>query len=199
MTYRKFLIALATILQNFVSASCLAESVISVGVKEGIVISNLEEIEALGLDSWRLHAIKTCEDSEGDVSGIQFILAYVDFDETEVTRLTPIGDMTGNCQELSIVGEIDQIRASYSRRSESVNSIKIIKDEKSKTYGTLLTPYKEWVFGDDQLLMGLHGRVVGDRITLLGTISLFTASTPLCTSVEFEGLQEIKTDNTVKS
>ena len=61
------------------------------------MISNKEEIEALGVDSWRLHAIKTCE-SEGDMSGIQFILAYVDFDETEVTRLTPIGDMNGDCQ-----------------------------------------------------------------------------------------------------
>ena len=166
-----------------------------VGGDEGEVISNKAEIEALGLDSWRLHAIKTCVvhplfdfDNDRDMIGIQFILAYVDFDETEVVRLTPIGDMAGDCQELTIVGEIDQIKATYDRESQSVNSIKIIKDGKSKTYGNGGVLYNNWMFDDDKILMGLHGKVVGRKIIELGTISLFIDPTSLCSSDGYEGL-----------
>ena len=92
-------------------------------------------------------------------------MSYVDFDEAEMVPLSPIGRLAMNCQELTIIGEIEEIRASYSRRLESVNSIKILKGGRSKTYGTLLAPNKSWEFSDDQILMGLHGRVENSRIT----------------------------------
>ena len=127
-------------------------------------------------------------DNDGDMIGIQFVLAYVDFDETEVVRLTPIGDMAGVCQELTIIGEIDQIKATYDRESQSVNSIKIIKDGKSKTYGKGGVMYNDWMFDDNKILMGLHGKVVGKKIIELGTISLLTDQTHLCASDGYDGL-----------
>ena len=44
------------------------------------------------------------------------------------------------------------------------------------------------MFDDDKILMGLHGKVVGGKIIELGTIALFTDSTPFCATDEFDGL-----------
>ena len=43
-------------------------------------------------------------------------------------------------------------------------NIAYFKDDKVKNYGKLSWPFEEWVFGDSNILMGLHGRVSGTTI-----------------------------------
>ena len=52
--------------------------------------------------------------------------------------------------------------------------MKYYKGGASKTYGTLLSGFKEWTFTDSSQLMGLHGYVNGSLIKKIGFITLDT-------------------------
>ena len=52
--------------------------------------------------------------------------------------------------------------------------MKYYKGGASKTYGTLLSNFKEWTFTDTSKLMGLHGYVNGSLIKTIGFITLDT-------------------------
>ena len=41
-----------------------------VGVEEGELFSNKDEILALDFDKWKLNRMKTCDDAEGNIAGI---------------------------------------------------------------------------------------------------------------------------------
>ena len=43
-------------------AQCLLESEATVGVEDGEIFSNKEEIVKLGAESWRLNEIRNCQD-----------------------------------------------------------------------------------------------------------------------------------------
>ena len=75
-----------------------------------------------------------------------------------------MGNMSGTCQTISLKGAIEKTRCSYSPSSGSVTSVKFYKGGLVKSYGTLLSTYKEWEYSETQLLMGLHGRVKGETI-----------------------------------
>ena len=85
-----------------------------------------------------------------------------------------MGNMVGKCQTLTLDGSIEKIRASYSRSAGSVTSMKYYKGGASKTYGTLLSNFKEWTFTDTSKLIGLHGYVNGSLIKTIGFITLDT-------------------------
>ena len=51
-------------------ASCVLESEQMVGVEEGELFSNKDEILALDFDKWKLNRMKTCEDADGNIAGI---------------------------------------------------------------------------------------------------------------------------------
>ena len=85
-----------------------------------------------------------------------------------------MGNMIGDCQTLTLTGLIEKIRASYARSTGTVSAIKYYKGSVSKTYGTLLSLFREWTFTDTNQLMGLHGRVDGTKIKSIGFITLDT-------------------------
>ena len=65
---------------------------------------------------------------------------------------------------MNIEGTIEKVRASYSQLAGGITSIKYYKDDKAKTYGTLLQSFVEWEFSETNILIGLHGRVDGATI-----------------------------------
>lgn len=73
---------------------------------------------------------------------------------------------------LTLSGPIEKIRASYSQSEDGVSAVKYYKGGNSKTYGTLLSSFKEWTFTDSKILLGLHGRInSSNKITQLGFIT----------------------------
>ena len=131
----------------------------------------------------------TCEDSTGDLIGIQFTLAIHDDDSPQcpedgdtcfessgtwstVNLMAPIGNLSGTCQTLTLSGQIDAIRAYYNESTRAVKSVQYFKDTTKKTYGEFGNPYEQWNFGDDNILLGLYGYTDGAVIKSLGFISL---------------------------
>jgi len=66
---------------------------------------------------------------------------------------------------LTLSGEIEKIRASYAPSEASVSAIKYYKGSNSKTYGSLLSSFKEWTFSDTNTLLGVYGKVSNDKIS----------------------------------
>ena len=58
-------------------------------------------------------------------------------DKSKEVRLTPMGNMTGNCSNLELTSPIQSITASFVQDSGYGNSIQYSKDGKKKTYGNL--------------------------------------------------------------
>ena len=109
-----------------------------------------------------------------------------------------MGDIDAEtCQTLTLSGPIEQIRASYTRSTSSVSAIKYYKGSVSKTYGTLISLYREWFFDENNVLLGLHGRVHnnGSKITQLGFITLDPSVTS-CSTTETETTSTDTTDST---
>ena len=76
-------------------------------------------------------------------------------------RLSAIGEMSGICETVKVDGNsIDMIRASSVYDNEVTSIIYYMGDVKK--YGTINTSnYKQWLFSDTKLLIGVHGRVSG--------------------------------------
>merc|ERR1712157_547562 len=131
------------------------------GVDNGTIISNYAEIEAAG-SSATVHSFETCKDSKGNMVGVQYTLNAPNGGQV---ALTPLGDMSASsdcpscCQRLTLSGPIEKVRASYAPSSSTVSAIKYYKGGNSKTYGTLLSSFKEWTFSETSILLGIHGRV----------------------------------------
>ena len=172
-----------------VHAGCLKQSEVFVGIDEGTQISNLSEIQSINESGYHLHQMTTCEDSTGDLIGIQFTLAIHDDDSPKCPEdgntcfesseswstfklMEPLGNLSGTCQTLTLSGQIDAIRAYYNESTRTVKSVQYFKDTTKKTYGEMGSPYEQWNFGDDNILLGLYGYTDGAVIKSLGFISL---------------------------
>ena len=90
-----------------VYSACISESSITSGVEEGEPFSNKQELNQIDVVS--LKAFITCTNDKGDFSGAQFI---VQDSSAQETKLSPLGDLTGTCQQLSLKSPIEQINAS---------------------------------------------------------------------------------------
>ena len=80
----------------------------------------------------------------------------------------------GHCETLSLAGPVEKIRSSYSETNGAVTSIWYYTGDRAETFGTLLNSYQTWEFTAANYLVGLHGRMVGTKITQLGFVTLDT-------------------------
>ena len=69
-------------------------------------------------------------------------------------------------------GGIEKIRASFDQEDLTVNAIHYYKGESKVEFGTLLeNGYTEWVFSEEEPLLGLYGREQNSLISQLGVIT----------------------------
>jgi len=86
------------------------------GVEEGTFITNEDQLTSESFsDEMRLHSITTCH-SKGKVTGLQFQMALDPYESEEVevydiTPMTPIGLMSGDCEYLELPQGLDKIKA----------------------------------------------------------------------------------------
>ena len=96
--------------------SCLTMSDQVAGVEEGTFITNEDQLTSESFsDEMRLHSITTCH-SKGKVTGLQFQMALDPYESEEVevydiTPMTPIGLMSGDCEYLELPQGLDKIKA----------------------------------------------------------------------------------------
>ena len=96
--------------------SCLTMSDQVVGVEEGTFITNEDQLTSESFsDEMRLHSITTCH-SKGKVTGLQFQMALDPYESEEVevydiTPMTPLGLMSGDCEYLELPQGLDKIKA----------------------------------------------------------------------------------------
>ena len=50
----------------------------------------------------------------------------------------------------------------------------------------MLSDFEEWEFSEEKILIGLYGYVEGAKIKGLGTISVYTEPSTMCSSKDFE-------------
>ena len=73
-------------------------------------------------------------------------------------------------------GGIEKIRASFSQEDLTVNAIHYYKGGNKVEYGTLLeNGFTEWVFSEEEPLIGLYGREQNSLISQLGVITYDTS------------------------
>ena len=109
-------------------ASCLRESEEISGFvfEDSTKFSNYDEIVELGASNYTFYSFTTCVNEDEDMIGTLYTLS--DSNGTN-TNLTAIGNMTGTCQTITLTGgPIERLKASYSTSSESVSSIRYVRD-----------------------------------------------------------------------
>ena len=122
----------------------------------------------------RLYSFTTCTDSDESIKGIQFVLSNGQYSDPTATKfeLDPIGQMTGECNEMLIEGPLSSIRASYAADLKGLNGISYFRGMKKKTYGSIGDEYTEWLVTEDQPLVGLYGNYNDEGVERLGLITL---------------------------
>ena len=86
-------------------------------------------------------------------------------------ELDPIGEIVyGNCRTLELTGEINSIKASVG--ANKVKSVRFIKGTTSLEFGTLHSTQKEWLFDENNVLIGVYGHSNGPVINEIGFITL---------------------------
>lgn len=85
-----------------------------------------------------------------------------------------IGNMEGDCTTLKLTGGLDRIRA-YKGALPGVRSIRFYRGNLAKTYGKMKDDYTQWLFTEENPLVGVYGRHNEHGIEQLGFISLDTA------------------------
>ena len=105
-----------------------------------------------------LRWITTCTDPErdGKLLGIKFTLASTDYTGEDIPdsdkyALEPIGQMTGNCQELRLLGPLDRIRAAtelWFGDRQGIVGIRYYRGPRAKTYGKFDSGYTQWMFSE---------------------------------------------------
>ena len=131
----------------------------SVGDKLGEKFSNIAQIEELGSDKLVMKSFKTCENGSKNLIGVQFTIVDQD-DEANEIELEPIGVMSGNCRSLTVEGSpIDKVKASFNQNKETVSGIRYFKGENFVEYGTVLNPFEQWIFNEQNQMIGVQGYV----------------------------------------
>ena len=166
---------------NDIHRSCLQLSDTTIG--KGTVIygvpvhfsNNAQLTKDYMSEDMRLYSFTTCENADGNITGLQFFLSesqYLEHPEDEqLITLDPLGKMTGNCQTMTLQGHLDKIEASYNEEN-GVHGLRFYRDGKYKDYGKLSDDTVTWDFTDDKPLLGLYGNHNTKGIKKLGFITL---------------------------
>ena len=74
--------------------------------------------------------------------------------------LIPIGVMRGRCDDISLSGPLDRIRASDNDK-DGLKGVRFYRGGRAKTFGIIDDEddegYREWFFDDDEPLIGYFG------------------------------------------
>jgi hypothetical protein len=88
----------------------------------------------------RLYSFTTCADTDGNITGLQFLMSESSYlehpKEEELFAMDPLGSMSGECQTMTLRGHLSKIEASYNEES-GVNGLRFYRDKKYKEYGNL--------------------------------------------------------------
>lgn len=93
--------------------SCLMLSDQTAGQEVGAYMSNDEQLTGAAVsDEMRLHSIKTCR-TDGNVTGLQFNMALNPYQviSEELFAMTPLGQMTCDCETLELPEGLDRLKA----------------------------------------------------------------------------------------
>ena len=141
------------------------------GVEEGTFITNEDQLTSESFsDEMRLHSITTCH-SKGKVTGLQFQMALDPYESEEVevydiTPMTPLGLMSGDCEYLELPQGLDKIKATMNGQESSVSIVyKIFNANLRQIYGDITDERTAWTFTEENPLVGLYGRQTEDGIS----------------------------------
>lgn len=123
-----------------------------------------------------MYSFRTCEDNDGFIAGIQFMMSESDYfehpEDEELLAMDPLGDMSGtNCKTLRLGGAIEKVEASYTEKN-GVTGLRFHKDGKYKSFGKAGDNTIVWEIDENEPLVGVYGDHDDDKITSLGFISL---------------------------
>ena len=165
---------------HMIDDSCLVLSDQTVGQEIGEFVTNENQLTSSSVhELMRLHSIKTCKDTDGNVSGLQFSLAtnIYNYSGTEILHMEPIGHMTGQCDTLVLRADFDTIHATLT--PSGLDIIYRYHDGPSgiaKSYGAIDEDKATvWIFDHANPVIGLYGRHTEAGIAQLGFITLDTA------------------------
>ena len=87
--------------------------------------------------------------------------------ENERIEMEPVGQMTGDCQEIRLLGALKRIRTAsnrYQKDKTGLNGIRYYRENWTKTFGKIEYAYDEWKFSEDKRLVGILGVASGGDI-----------------------------------
>ena len=83
----------------------------------------------------------------------------------DITPMTPIGLMSGDCEQLELPQGLDKIKATMNAQESSVSIVyKIFNANLRQIYGDITDERTAWTFTEDNPLVGLYGRQTEDGI-----------------------------------
>ena len=83
----------------------------------------------------------------------------------DITPMTPIGLMDGDCELLELPQGLDKIKATMNGKESSVSIVyKIFNSNLRQIYGDITDERIVWTFTEDNPLVGLYGRQTEDGI-----------------------------------
>ena len=83
----------------------------------------------------------------------------------DITAMTPIGLMSGDCEQLELPQGLDKIKATMNSQESSVNIVyKIFNANLRQVYGDVTDERTTWTFTEENPLVGLYGRQTEDGI-----------------------------------
>ena len=137
-------------------------------------MNEMLDLESAGKNDYSILSFKACEDRDGNLSGLTFILQS-ESNTNNIVELSPVGDVSTECTSMLLTGgDIDEIHASYSDSKDAVVGIKYISSNGAKTFGTLLSSFEIWRFSSTNRLMGAQGRTRNNKISQLSFITYFS-------------------------
>lgn len=106
-------------------------------------------------------------------------------ESTERFEMGAIGNMDGECTSLQLTGGLDRIRA-YDGALPGVRNIRFYRGNLAKTYGKIQDQFTQWLFTEENPLVGIYGRQNENGIEQLGFITLDT----VCQATPVEVVKE---------
>ena len=98
-------------------------------------------LQANNDDTLKPYSFITCTGESDNIQGIQLILTSNR--QPENLTLSPIGSMTGQCEELVVAGRLTYIRASYDDEV-GLNGIEYFQGDVRTEYGDLNRRTDDW-------------------------------------------------------
>lgn len=91
--------------------------------------------------------------------------------QPENITLSPIGSMTGQCEELVVAGRLTYIRASYDD-DVGLNGIEYFQGDERTEYGDLNRRTDDWQILQESPMVGIYGHSSERGVEKLGIITL---------------------------